>query len=225
MLIYRPRPKKGLRDQVQKLSETGIKSLIILAIPAPVGVAFASFWYFVLYTRGIYFGDDMREILTNALIPIFGVMYSLLTGVIISHVFEEYKVMRRAVKEKNIETFMVLKDEELSPLLHGMVAVLALAVLSGFMGLKYHNPEAGLFIIGGTSYIFSLLCLVVMQLDEPCYGFWVIKSIPTEWLETDAKQWRTEYYARARTTAPVPTQTTSAALQAPAARRKRRKRR
>lgn len=185
-----------MTDRVKKTIETGIKSLIILAIPTPIAVATATFWYYTLFKRGMYFGDDMREILTNALIPIFGVLYSLLTGVIINHVFDEYKAMRLAVKERNMEAFMKLKDEELSPLLHGMVAVLALAVLTGFMGLKYPSADAGMFIIGGTTYIFGLLCLVVMQLDEPCYGFWVIKSIPLEWLETDAKRWRAEFYCR-----------------------------
>jgi hypothetical protein len=124
----------------------------------------------------------------------------LLAAIIISTVWTEYKAMRVAVKKYDFETFIDLKDEEMSPLVHVLMLVLSSFILMAFMGLKYPNAISGLMLISSTSYLFLLMFFVVREIDDPCSGIWVIKDIDPQWLKVDAKEWRNIRVREARET-------------------------
>jgi hypothetical protein len=186
--------RKSVMQWTLKFIETSRKCLAILSgalIPTWLVV---EFWYHVFHLHHWYVSKEVREVLMTAVIPILGLTYALLTAKLIDKVFDEYKDMRIAVKRRDIERFMQLMDEDLSPLLHGMATILAFAVLGGLMMLEYADFWEGALVIGTTSYIFTLLCITVIEVDDPCHGFWIIKSIPEEWMLQDPKKWRSEHY-------------------------------
>ncbi len=191
MLIYRRRLRPRDYPKVfSKLVETTLRCIGILCLAAIPTIIVVEFWWHVFYLRHVHVDPEMRETLLTAVIPGFFITYSLLASALITKVFDEYKQMRMAVKRADIDSFMLLADEDLSPLLHGMALLLASAVLIGLMMLGFPDFFHGTLIIGGTTYIFALLCVVVYEIDDPCHGFWVIKSIPDDWLKQDPKKWR-----------------------------------
>lgn len=189
--IYRPKKRHTpFKYWAIKWGETIAKCLVILALASIPAYVVARLWHDLLFVRHLHFDKEVREILIAAWIPAFGVIYALLAGVAVNWVATEYKEMRMAVKRRDIERFMILQDEDLSPLMHSMVSIIAFAVLGGFMGIEYPNAETGMFIVGGAAYVFSLLCIVVIEIDDPCSGFWFIKNIPPEWIAMNPKEWR-----------------------------------
>ncbi len=163
---------------------------MLLSLPIPFTVVISLIWYHFLYKNDIHFNDKLESIVTAAWIPTFGILYSLLAAIIISTVWTEYKAMRVAVKKYDFETFIDLQDEEMSPLVHILMLVLSGSILAAFMGFKYPDVISGMMLISSTSYLFLLMFFVVREIDDPCSGIWIIKSIHPEWLKIEAKEWR-----------------------------------
>jgi hypothetical protein len=191
MLIFKKNHSfKNAKAKGQKMLETSIKTICILFVPTPFSAAALLVWFFVFYKNHLYFNDGMEVIVTAAWIPVFGIMYSLLMAIVISTVWGEYKEIRKAVKDYNFETFMNLRDEEMSPLVHSLVLTFSSALLLSFMILKYPNFHCGAILVASTAYLLALIFFVIIEIDNPCSGFWFIKSIPEEWLTINPKIWR-----------------------------------
>ncbi|MDB5259032.1 MAG: hypothetical protein JWO73_240 [Candidatus Taylorbacteria bacterium] len=190
--------QKTLKERVQQSLKTFGKCLLFLSFPLPVSAAAGIFWYYAMFKRGICFNERMEVILTAAWIPIFGILYGLLAAVIFGTVWNEYKAMRTSVKEYNIDTFLTLRDEEMSPLVHTMMLVFSAAILVSFMSLKYADCRSGMIVITSTAYLLSLIFIVIKEIDDPCGGLWYIKHIPEDWLKIDVKRWRKDHHDECR---------------------------
>lgn len=207
MIIYKRRPKRTHIQWgrlSQRIIEYTIKSILIACVPLPISILVGWTWAAYIYGNDLPFSPEMRELLAAAWIPVFGVVYGLFTGGIFALVFSQYMEMRVATKERHkedsLERFMRYADEELSPLWHGVAFVLAVAVLAGFAVYTYPDALTGALVMGAATYVFALLCFIVIEMDEPRYGFFVIKSIPEEWLKKDPHEWRLEQTEQARIT-------------------------
>jgi len=197
MKIYRRDPfRQGFRKWLGKVTETSIKSSILLCLPVPATVLACSVWYFGLYKHGIRFHDELEDNVILSWISIFGILYSILAAVIIGAVFDEYKKIRMAIKCHDVATFMSLRDEDVSPIIHTIMTILALSVLATFMGLRYPDATSGIGVIGATTYIFALLFWVIREVDDPFSGIWFIKHVPDGWLEHNPREWRDQFYLK-----------------------------
>lgn len=136
----------------------------------------------------------MQDIIATAVLPAIGILYGiLLTSIAVFTVWGEYKAMRTAVKRYDLDTFMDLRDEELSALIrYGLIAPISFAFLSGFLVLKYSSPKTGGTIVFSVAFFLTLMYVVVRAIDDPCSGLWHIKGIPDEWLEIDPKAYRAQ---------------------------------
>jgi hypothetical protein len=177
-------------EQSQRSLELFWKLFLLLALPMIPALLLTGFWHIEIFNRGIHLDGDMENIISAAWIPTFGILYSLLAASIFGTVWTEYKTMRTAVKRYDLETFIDLRDEELSPLVRAILIIFSLAVLIAFMSMKYSSWISGDFVILTTAYLFSTIYLVISEIDDPCGGIWYIKHIPEEWLEVDPKKWR-----------------------------------
>lgn len=200
MLIFRKRRyTKPLRERIKKGVETTIKCVILFLVPTAIAGLVTLGWYFFLYTHSRNFGDGMQEIIATALLPALGIVYGImLAGIAVQTVWMEYKTMRTAVKRYDLDTFMDLRDEELSPLIHMIVAAVSSGMLSGFLALKYPDGRAGATMIFSVTFFLALMYVVIREIDDPCAGLWFIKNIPEEWLDLDPKKYREERCRKAR---------------------------
>lgn len=196
MAIYKKSPKRDWKKWFDKVVETAAKLFLLLLLPLPAAAFACVVWYVAFFRNGLHFHDDLEDNVILSWISIFGILYSLLAAVIIGAVFEEYKRIRMAIKCRDIATFMSLRDEDISPIIHSIMTVLALGVLGTFMGLTYPDAISGAGVIGATTYIFALLYWVIREVDDPFSGLWFIKHVPDGWLDEDPKEWRNVYYAQ-----------------------------
>ena len=167
-----------------------LKCLWMLVKPIPAMIAACVMWYFVFYSNNLYLSENVEIIMVW--ISIFGILYGLIEAVVLTTVWNEYKQMRTAVKRYDFDTFVDLRDEEISPLVHTLTFVLSGVILLALMCLRYVSLQSGFLFIGSTAYLFTLIFLVIYEIDDPCTGLWYIKSIPKEWLEIDVKKFREE---------------------------------
>jgi len=184
--------------KLQKAIELTIKTIFVLLIPLIFSAISILIWTFVFYKQNIHLDNGMETIVIDAWIPMFGILYSLLMAIVLTTVWNEYKAMRLAVKKWDTDTFMNLRDEEMSPLVLAMVLVFSLALLLAFMVLNYPTQLYGAILVGSTTYLLSLILFVVVEIDNPCSGFWFIKSIPEQWLTINPKVWREKRSTEAR---------------------------
>jgi uncharacterized membrane protein YcfT len=189
-------PKK----YVKKAAETTIKVFWLLTYPAIVAAGVSIFWYYVLFCHHVHFDERLTEVAVAAWIPTFGILYGLFAAVVLNTVWSEYKDMRMAIKCYDIQKFMNLRDEDVSPLVHVMMAILSWSVLSVFMLLSYPDALSGILCVSTTAFLLGLIFFVVRQIDDPLSGIWFIKNVHKEWMEIDVKQWREAHYASARIT-------------------------
>lgn len=189
--IFRKKPERNhIWDRFLHFLETTIKCAILLALPLFPTALLVAIWYYALFNRSVFFNEKLEGIITAAWIPAFGILYSILAAVVLSTVWGEYKAIRAAVKKYDVEAFVDLRDEEMSPLVYMLMATLSAAFIGPFMGLKYPDPKSGLFIISSVAYVLWLIFFVVVEIDNPCSGIWFIKSIHAEWMKIDPKTWR-----------------------------------
>jgi hypothetical protein len=126
--IFRKRTRpRNYRRFLSKIVETSIKCSLLLSYPAGPAICVCLFWYFVLFEHHIHFHEGLTEIAVAAWIPIFGILYGLLAAVVLNTVWTEYKNLRMAIKCYDIATFMNLRDEDMSPLVHVMTTLVVRA--------------------------------------------------------------------------------------------------
>ncbi len=167
-----------------------LKCLWMLIKPIPAIIAVCAIWYFVFYKNSLHVSENVEIIMIW--ISIFGILYGLFEAVVLTTVWNEYKTMRTAVKRYDFDTFADLRDEEISPLVHTLTFVLSGVILLALMCLKYVSLQSGMLFIASTTYLFTLIFLVIYEIDDPCTGLWYIRSIPKEWLQIDVKKFRME---------------------------------
>lgn len=166
------------------------RCLQMLLKPIPAMIIACAIWYFLFYKNDLYVSENIEFIMIW--VSMFGILYGLLEAVVLTTVWNEYKQMRTAVKRYDFDTFVDLRDEEISPLVHTLTFVISGTILLTFMCLKYVSAESGFLFIGSTTYLFVLIFLVIYEIDDPCTGLWYIRSIPKEWLQIDVKKFRHE---------------------------------
>ena len=186
------------RRLCEKSIETTVKALMLFAGSLLIASAASGFWYFVPYRYGWHFSGELELAVLRDWIYISVFFYGLLAMIAIESVWGEYKEIRKSIKDYNFDTFMRLRREDLSPLMHALMCFPALVMIFGFMGLEYPNPWSGMLSIGMAAYLPALIFLIVIEIDNPLVGIWFIRHIHDGWLETDVYEWRKKHYKKMR---------------------------
>ena len=192
MLFRRKIHAEPLNVRIKKGFTTFEKCLLLFIWPTFIGGLTCLGWYYLLYKNAIHFVEKLEGIVTAAWIPQFGILYSLLIAIAVNTVWSEYKAMRAAVKRYDFDAFIDLRDEDLSPVVRVILGTFSLAVLVGFMFLKYPDAVSGIVVVFGVSFLLTLMLVVIIEIDDPCAGVWFIKNMPEIWLTIDAKKYREE---------------------------------
>lgn len=191
MNFYKPPIKFGsLKERAGKVFRTLMRCFILSLVPMVMSAIMTGFWYVVLFQQDIHFHPSSEGIMTAAWITSFALLYCFVTDWAFHKAREKYQAMRDAVKEFRFDVFMNLKDEELSPLVHFLVLTFSINLIGSFMGLHYAEFSTGFAVVWSTTFLVSLVYVVIIEIDGPCSGLWFIKNIPETWLLMDPKVWR-----------------------------------
>lgn len=177
-------------ERARRALHLTLKSAVIVALPLPLVAVIDTLWYRVCFVGKLHFSDQAEGSITAGLIPTLGLFFGFFATMMLSTAWSEYKKIRIAVKRNDKDAFADLCDEQISPLVHVLMGVLASFLLGSFMLLHYREVFTGLFCVSTCTYLTAIYFLVLTQIDDPCTGLWFIRSIPQEWLEMDVKAYR-----------------------------------
>ncbi|HWU24526.1 MAG TPA: hypothetical protein VN086_02120 [Candidatus Paceibacterota bacterium] len=196
LTVYKPRHNgHTIKERFTRFMATVVKSAIIMSFAIPYSLFSTLAWYFILYRNHYDLGDGAEIVATAAWLPYLAVATSIINASILAKVLDEFKEMRYAIKQYDVEKFMMLSDEDVSPLIYALLIVFDACIVGGFMLIHYDSMWHGAFIIWTSTYVMALILLVIRELDDPLQGVWYIRNVHKEWLDMDRKSWRALYYA------------------------------
>lgn len=187
-----------LTERLDRALETGLKSIIVLLLAMPPAALATTIWYFLFFEHHIDVGERAEIVSTAAWVPWLAVIAGIINASVLAKVLDEFKEIRYAIKSYDLESFMRLKDEDVSPLIYLLIVAFDVCIVGGFMLVHYQDALHGGFFVWTSAYVAALLLIVIRELDDPLKGIWFIKSVHDEWRNIDVKKWRAKYYIARR---------------------------
>lgn len=191
MQIYRKKrrtPEQWYRV-ARKFIEGILKCCRLMLRPIPPTLLLVGIWYYGFWQNQLHLEGKDSEIGIMLWITFAGIVYAVFAVDTLSKAARKLEAADDAVDRLDIERFMHICDTEISPVTHGLLSMLALAVIFGFMVYDYQHVPSGIILVGGATYLTSIVFWVIVEYDDPCYGLWFIKSIPEHWLEQEPRVW------------------------------------
>ncbi len=187
-------PKQLLTNQRNFVSwnrryTTFRRHLPVVLRPLALAVAGTLFWKFVIYDNNFSLGKEAENPVLFIILPLVSFVYVIFASIAIGSVFDEYKIMSRAVVKKDLETFLLHRDEQLPILLHILVALPSLLLVTLAMFFHYDEWGIGAVAVFSVIFIVSTAWIVATELDDFERSIWFRESIPKEWLEIDVAQY------------------------------------
>ncbi|MDB5165291.1 MAG: hypothetical protein JWM00_181 [Candidatus Saccharibacteria bacterium] len=146
-------------------------------------------WKFLLYDNHFSFGEAAENPLLFIILPLVSFVYVIFASIAIGSVFDEYKIISRAVVKRDLETFLLHRDEQLPILLHILVAIPSLLLVA--LSMAFHYSEWGVGAVAVFSVIFIVVTawIVATELDDFQRSIWFRESTPEEWHEIDVAKY------------------------------------
>ncbi len=167
---------------------TEFKSFIqkVRLIIQPLFLSFPSviFWY-ASYTFGFHSNSKADEPIVNAILPFIGGVHVFLASFLLyregSDIRELKKILRRPHTEETRRDFMDIAEDMIPIPVKYILLSTGTMIQAWTIFLYYQNYYVGFFSVYSISYIITLIWEVIMDLDDPVHGAWVVKGIPKEW--------------------------------------------
>ncbi len=156
--------------------------LTLLVRPLVIGVTLSAIWYQLFFANGIFLGKMDESAITNMVVPICAMFHSILAAMVLSKVWEEFKVVSRCIREEDRETFDICSHERIPGIIHVLLATMSIIIIVGAMLVEYENPLSGMFSVGCLSFFLVLYWEVATTLDNPAKAPWFIGRLPSDWL-------------------------------------------
>lgn len=189
--IYRPNPHpRTWRKYQEKSLETIVKAALIVIIPIPIALPAPFLWYFIPYRHGLHFDPVMTEYAIHYWLPTAGAFFFIIVALAVNFAWDKMKDLRKSVKCYDIVSFMHLRDEDVSPLVHCLAWFLALICSGGVALLPYPSAIWGMISTFASIYMPAFFTTIIVQMDHPLYGIWHMKHVHPEWLAIEPRAWR-----------------------------------
>lgn len=116
------------------------------------------------------------------LFQVIMVVWGLLSAFLYSQADEEWKKTQTAVLTGDMKTFLVEAPKQIPGTVKILYLIIsAIAILSGW-GFHLSSPLV-LLLLGFFNFLIAFMYLIILDLDDPMTGVFVIKDIPKSWLE------------------------------------------
>ncbi|MBS0553075.1 MAG: hypothetical protein JSS47_11190 [Proteobacteria bacterium] len=165
------------------------RHLPIVLKPLFAGIVLALFWRLILYKDGVHFGVHSSDPILHLILPLIGFMYIIFAGVAVTSVFDQYKIISKCVVKKDMETFLLYRDEQLPIMMHILVSVPSILIIAFVMLFNYQGDTLiGVSSVFSVSFALLLVWVIATELDDFSKSIWFREKIPKEWYEVDIEE-------------------------------------
>lgn len=153
-------------------------------------------WKFAFFDQHISFSKEAENPLLFIILPLVSFIYVIFASNAINSVFREYKIVAKAVVKRDLETFLLHRDEQLPILLHILVAIpsIILVILTG--SFYYQDWLVGAFAVFSVIFLVVTTWIVSTELDDFEKSIWFRESIPKSWRTIEVKTYFKEKRGR-----------------------------
>ncbi len=166
------------------------RHLPIVIKPLIASMIVVAIWRFIFFPNNIYFNKFAAEPIMFIILPLVAFIYVIFAGIATTSVFDQYKMISKCVVKKDLDNFLIYRDEQLPIMMHFLIAVPTLILITFVM---LFNFEGHVFIAMATlfSVVFMLVLIWVIaaELDDFKKSIWFKAKIPKEWFEIDIDEY------------------------------------
>lgn len=142
-------------------------------------------WKLLIFDNNINFGHQAENPLIFVVIPMVAFVYVIFASIAVESVFREYKTISRCVVKKDLETFLLHRDEQLPIIMHLLVGAPSVLLVVLIMFLEYTNQLIGFFTVFSVVFVVVLTWVISTELDNYEKSIWFRVKIPKDWYEID----------------------------------------
>lgn len=165
------------------------RHLPVVLKPFAIALIGVLVWKFIFYNLGINFGSGSENPILFIILPLVSFVYVIFASIAVGSVFEEYKTLSQAVVKRDLDTFLVHRDEQLPILVHILIAVPSIMLITLSLLFHYENVYIGVTAVFAVLYVVASTWMVVTELDDFRKSIWFKYRIPPEWFEIDVREY------------------------------------
>ncbi|MFA5132411.1 MAG: hypothetical protein WC444_03760 [Candidatus Paceibacterota bacterium] len=164
------------------------RHLPIILKPIVAGIIMVGIWKYVFIQNGLMFSKEAENPILFMIMPLVAFIYVIFASIAVESVFKEYKIISKCVLRKDLETFLLYRDEQIPIMMHILVGAPSCILIILSMLFNYEN-----LIIGGASvfcivFVVILTWVIATELDDYERSIWFREKIPKEWYEIDIEE-------------------------------------
>jgi hypothetical protein len=147
--------------------------------------AITTYIWYCLHKAEIHFPKEDEGTLTTAVVATLAITFSILAALVLNSIWEKYRQVVVCILRRDMETFLLYRDERIPIIIHILLASLSMPVIVMVMLLEYRSFWSGLASISSVSFAISVYWVVALELENPSKSLWLAERVPKDWLEKD----------------------------------------
>lgn len=168
------------------------RHLPIILKPTILALVAVLAWKFLLLNTDTNLGHQTENPLIFVVLPMVAFVYVIFAGIAVESVFQEYKTISRCVVKKDVETFLLHRDEQLPIVMHLLVGAPSVLLVLLVMLLEYSNVAIGYATVFSVVFVVVLTWVISTELDSYEKSIWFKEKIPKDWFEIDIDEFFTQ---------------------------------
>lgn len=151
------------------------------------GVALAFGQYFINY-RGLAFQAEAKEAILFLSMAFSFFVYVIFAGYAINRVLDESKEVSRAIVQKDLDTFLLYRDEQLPILIHLPLGLVAGTITFFLLFFPFPDEFIGMTSVFSIVFMMALLFIVTQELDNYENSIWFRAKTPADWWQIEIEE-------------------------------------
>ena len=146
-------------------------------------------WKFAFHDNGFVFSKEAENPILFLIMPLVAFIYVIFASIAVESVFSEYKIISKCVVKKDVETFLLYRDEQLPIMMHILVGVPSFILILLSILFNYEDLLVGAVAVFCIAFVVILTWVIATELDDYERSIWFREKIPKEWYEVDIEEY------------------------------------
>lgn len=151
------------------------------------GIIFTLVQYFI-NCRGFSFQAEDKEPILFLSMAFSFFVYVIFAGYAINRVLDESKEVSRSVVQKDLDTFLLYRDEQLPILIHLPLVLVTCTIIFFIVFFPFPDEWIAMSSVFAIVFLMSLVFMVTQELDSYENSIWFKAKTPEEWWQIDVEE-------------------------------------
>ena len=159
--------------------------VVIMAVIS--GLIFAFAQYSIDY-YGLSFKKEAENAILFLPLAFSFFVYVIFAGYAINRVLDESKEVSKAIVQKDLDTFLSYRDEQLPILIHLPLGLVAGVIIIFILFFPFSGEVIGVTSVFSIVFVMTLLFIITRELDSYENSIWFRAKTPPEWWQIDIEK-------------------------------------